>query len=97
MAVIAPFARGSHQALGGRPPFPIETMLRIHCSQLLWNLSDPSMEEELYERPLYRRRWGLDGAARMPDETTILRFRYQGSTNWPRRCWLPSHRLAQQA
>ena len=76
VAVIVPFARGSHQALGGRPPFPIETMLRIHCLQLWWNLSDPSMEEELHERPLYRRFAGLDGAARMPDETTILRFRH---------------------
>ena len=34
------------------------------------------MEEELHERPLYRRFVGLDGAARMPDETTILRFRH---------------------
>ena len=34
------------------------------------------MEEELHERPLYRRFAGLDGAARMPDETTILRFRH---------------------
>lgn len=76
VTLIAPFARGAHQALGGRPPFPIETMLRIHCLQLWWNLSDPSMEEELHERPLYRRFAGLDGAARMPDETTILRFRH---------------------
>ena len=76
VSLIAPFARGAHQALGGRPPFPIETMLRIHCLQLWWNLSDPAMEEELHERPLYRRFAGLDGAARMPDETTILRFRH---------------------
>lgn len=34
------------------------------------------MEEELHERPLYRPFVGLDGAARMPDETTILRFRH---------------------
>jgi IS5 family transposase len=74
--LIRPHARGAHQALGGRPPFPIETMLRIHCLQLWWNLSDPAMEEELHERPLYRRFAGLDGAARMPDETTILRFRH---------------------
>jgi IS5 family transposase len=33
------------------------------------------MEEELHDRPLYRRFAGLDGAARMPDESTILRFR----------------------
>ncbi|HEX5687709.1 MAG TPA: IS5 family transposase [Ideonella sp.] len=76
VALIQPHARGAHQALGGRPPFAIETMLRIHCLQLWWNLSDPAMEEELHERPLYRRFAGLDGAARLPDETTILRFRH---------------------
>ena len=76
LALIAPFARGAHKALGGRPPFPIEIMLRIHCLQLWWNLSDPAMEEELHERPLYRRFVGLDGAARMPDESTILRSRH---------------------
>lgn len=76
VALILPHARGAHQALGGRPPFPIETMLRIHCLQLWWNLSDPAMEEELHERPLYRRFVGLEGAARLPDETTILRFRH---------------------
>lgn len=37
VGLIAPFARGAHRALGGRPPFPIETMLRIHCLQLWWN------------------------------------------------------------
>ena len=76
VALIQPHARGAHQALGGRPPFPVETMLRIHCLQLWWNLSDPAMEEELHERPLYRRFAGLEGAARMRDETTILRFRH---------------------
>lgn len=54
----------------------METMLRIQCLQLWWNLSDPAMEEELYERPLYRRFVGLEGAAPMPDEATILRFRH---------------------
>ena len=76
VALIQPHVRGAHQALGGRPPFPVETMLRIHCLQLWWNLSDPAMEEELHERPLYRRFVGLEGAARMPDESTILRFRH---------------------
>jgi len=76
VALIQPHARGAHQALGGRPPFAVETMLRIHCLQLWRNLSDPTMEEELHERPLYRRFVGLDGAARLPDETTILRFRH---------------------
>lgn len=62
MALIAPFARGAHQALGGLPPLPIETMLRIPCLQLWCSLSDRAMEEELQERPLYRRFAGLDGA-----------------------------------
>jgi IS5 family transposase len=75
VTLIQPHARGAHQALGGRPPFAVETMLRIHCLQLWWNLSDPAMEEELHERPLYRRFVGLEGAPKLPDETTILRFR----------------------
>jgi IS5 family transposase len=51
-------------------------MLRIHCLQLWWNLSDPAMEEELHERPLYREFAKLAGVPRIPDETTILRFRH---------------------
>ena len=64
------------EVLGGRPPMPIETMLRIHCLQLWWNLGDEAMEEELRERPLYRTFAGLEGAAQLPDESTILRFRH---------------------
>ena len=87
VALIQPHARGSHQALGGCPPFAVETMLRIHCLQLWWNVSDPAMEEELRERPLYRRSVGLDGAVRLPDESTILRFRHLlRNTSSPLRC-----------
>jgi transposase, IS5 family len=64
------------EVLGGRPPTPIETMLRIHCLQLWWNLGDLAMEEELRERSLYRAFAGLEGAAQLPDESTILRFRH---------------------
>lgn len=45
VVLIQPHARGAHQALGGRPPFAIETMLRTHCLQLWWSLSDPAMGE----------------------------------------------------
>ena len=41
-----------------------------------WNLSDPAAKKELHERLLYRRVVGLDNAVRLPDETTILRFRH---------------------
>lgn len=62
---------------GGRPPFAAETMLRIHFLQQWFTLSDPAMEEALYDVPLYRSFAGLDiGADALPDESTILRFRH---------------------
>jgi IS5 family transposase len=65
------------KAKTGRPPFGIETMLRIHYLQQWFGLSDPAMEEALHDVPLYREFARLEGAtARLPDETTILRFRH---------------------
>jgi IS5 family transposase len=53
----------------GRPPFPIETMLQIHFMQQWFGLSDPAMEEALYDVPLYRDFAGLgEGMTRLPDE-----------------------------
>jgi IS5 family transposase len=67
----------SPRAKTGRPPFSIETMLRIHYLQQWFGLSDPAMEEALHDVPLYREFAGLgDGVSRLPDETTILRFRH---------------------
>jgi Transposase domain (DUF772) len=61
------------KAKTGRPPFGIETMLRIHNLQQWFGLSDPAMEEALRDVPLYREFTRLDGVmARLPDETTIL-------------------------
>ncbi|MGF6439565.1 IS5 family transposase [Paraburkholderia youngii] len=61
----------------GRPPFPIATMPQIHFMQQWFGLSDPAMEEALYDVPLYREFAGLDeGMTRLPDESTILRFRH---------------------
>ncbi len=61
----------------GRPPFGIETMLRIHYLQQWFGLSDPAMEEALHDVPLYREFAKLEGVtSRLPDETTILRFRH---------------------
>ena len=55
----------------------IETVLRIHYLQQWFGLSDPAMEEALHDVPLYREFAGLgDGVSRLPDETTILRFRH---------------------
>jgi len=63
------------QGENGRPPYPLETMLRIHCMQLFYNLSDPGMEDALYEIESMRRFAGLRLSEPLPDETTILNFR----------------------
>lgn len=60
----------------GRPPYPLGTMLRVHCLQLFYNLSDPAMEDALYEIDSMRRFAGLRLSEPLPDETTILNFRH---------------------
>lgn len=50
VALIQPHARGAHQALGGRPPFAVETMLRIHCLLLWWNGSGKNTLAEYFSR-----------------------------------------------
>jgi IS5 family transposase len=76
VSLIAPHAPAPG-AKGGRPPFAVETMLRIHFVQQWFNLSDPAMEEALYDTPMFREFAGLDaGEDNLPDESTILRFRH---------------------
>jgi len=62
---------------GGRPPYPLQTLLRIHLLQQWYDLSDPAMEDALIEVPTMRRFAGIDMISdRIPDETTILTFRH---------------------
>ena len=51
-------------------------MLRVHCVQLWYDLSDPGMEDLLYEVESVRRFAGLRLSGPLPDETTILNFRH---------------------
>ena len=61
---------------GGRPPLPLERMLRIYCLQQWYNLSDPGAEEALYDSITMRRFAGVSSDADViPDETSILNFR----------------------
>ena len=60
----------------GRRPYPLSVMLRVHCVQLFYNLSDPGMEDLLYEVESVRRFVGLRLTEALPDETTILNFRH---------------------
>jgi IS5 family transposase len=62
---------------GGRPPMPLETMLRVYFLQNWYALSDPMAEETLYDSEAMRRFVGIElGDDRVPDETTILNFRH---------------------
>ena len=60
----------------GRRPYPLRVMLRIHCLQLWFNLSDPGMEQELYDSRSMLEFAGLSLSEPIPDETTILHFRH---------------------
>jgi IS5 family transposase len=62
---------------GGRPPIPLERMLRIYFLQLWFNLSDPAVEEALYDSVAMRAFAGIDlGVEGAPDETTVCKFRH---------------------
>ncbi len=63
------------QAGRGRRPCELPAMLRIHCVQLFYNLSDPGMEDLLQEVESVRRLVGLRLTEPLPDETTILNAR----------------------
>src|SRR5262245_47424921 len=61
----------------GRPPVGVERMLRIYFLQQWFNLSDPAVEEALYDSAAMRDFVGIDlGREPVPDETTVCRFRH---------------------
>ena len=73
--VIAPFYPKAEGA--GRPPVGVDRMLRIHFLQHWFNLSDPAVEEALYDSRAMRQFVGIDlGREPVPDETTICKFRH---------------------
>jgi transposase, IS5 family len=61
----------------GRPPVGLERMLRLYFLQQWFNLSDPGLEDALYESAALRRFAGIDlGREPAPDETTVCNFRH---------------------
>ena len=65
------------KAGNGRQPVGLRIMLRTYFVQQWFNLSDPGVEEALYESPVLRRFVGVDlGVAPAPNETTVCRFRH---------------------
>jgi len=76
VAVVEQFYPKVSEA-GGRPPLPLERMLRVYFLQLWFNLSDPAVEEELYDSASMRNFAGIDlGVEAAPDETTVCKFRH---------------------
>ncbi len=74
---VYPMAEGP-----GRPPVGIERMLRLHCLQQWFTLSDPAIEETLYDSRAMRQFVGIDlGCEPVPDETTIGKFRHRLETH----------------
>jgi len=81
VALIEPHYPKASSA-GGRPAVGLERMLRIHCLQLWFNLSDPAVEEALYDSLAMRSFVGIDlGREPVPDETTAMRFRHLLESN----------------
>jgi IS5 family transposase len=84
MTLVVPWARFEllivpHYPVAGRGrrPYPLLAMLKIHFMQQWFGLSDPAMEEALWETPLLRRFAGIGPDFEgVPDETTILKFRH---------------------
>jgi IS5 family transposase len=65
------------KAGGGRRPVGVERMLRIYFLQQWFNLSDPAVEEALYDSVVMRDFVGIDlGREPVPDETTVCKFRH---------------------
>jgi IS5 family transposase len=84
-AVIEPHYPKAEGA--GRPPVGLERMLRIYFLQQWFNLSDPAVEEALYDSTSMRAFVGIDlGREPAPDETTVCKFRHL----------LERHRLGKQ-
>ncbi len=81
--VIEPFYP---KAGNGRRPYPLETMLRIHCMQHWYNLNDGAMEDALYESASMRLFARLSLGSALPDRITIMNFRHL----------LEQHQLAHQ-
>jgi IS5 family transposase len=76
----------SSEGGNGRPPFALETMLHVHFMQQWFSLLDPAMEKAFFDTPLYPEFAQLSAFGRLPDESTILRFRHR----------LEKHKLADQ-
>jgi len=72
--VVSPYYKDKDT---GRKATDLELLLRLHCLQLWYNLSDPALEDAVHDRLSFQRFLGLDPLTqRVPDESTVLHFRH---------------------
>ena len=83
--LLKPIMEKYPKAGQGRHPIPAAVMLRIYFLQQWYGLSDPGMEDSLYDVESMRRFAGVELES-VPDESTILKFRH----------FLAQHRLTEQ-
>ncbi|MFC1659687.1 IS5 family transposase [Pseudomonadota bacterium] len=80
--IIRPYYFKEREGQQGRKPIPLERILKIHCMQQWFGLSDPGMEEAIYDRNSFQKFLRLDLLSdKVPDETTILNFRHLLESN----------------
>ena len=67
----------------GRPPTPLDRMLRIYFLQQWYGLADEALEDAIYDSQAMRDFVGIDlSIESVPDATTLLRFRHQSGRTW---------------
>jgi len=84
MEVVVPWARLVERLAPvypkgerGRPPIPLERMLRVYFVQQWYGLADEAVEDALYDSQALRRFAGIElNRDPVPDATTVLHFRH---------------------
>lgn len=61
---------------GGRPPFPLLLLFKMHLLQVWFGLSDAGCEFQVKDRLSFRKFLRLDIDAKIPDSTTLEDFRH---------------------
>jgi len=72
MGIIKPYY---YKGERGNKPFALETMLRIHLLQELYNLADMAVMNEVIDSRAFSEFCGVDSSNQVPDGDTIGRFR----------------------
>jgi len=74
---IEPYYPKGNSDNGGRPVTDLLLIFKIHLLQQWFGLSDPAMEDAIYDRISFQKFLNIDiGVDNIPDETTILKFRH---------------------